>query len=177
MRKILLSALVLHVVLAGSVAVAGDFSATRSNNSLLLAQVGVDGLTNITTGSYSGSVDQRVESIPGTFSLVGKDFSHQILNLAQLEKRDLSGANFEKTVLSAAILRQANLSGANLAGANLVGADLRQANLAGADLRGTNLTSTRLKGAQFQNALYNEHTFFPRGFLPEEHGLVFVAAK
>jgi uncharacterized protein YjbI with pentapeptide repeats len=110
-------------------------------------------------------------------NLPGKDFSKQILTMAQFDKSNLIGANFYRAVLSESSFKWADLSHANLNGAQLIGADFRHANLNGADLANADLTNATVKGAYFKNATYNEHTFFPDGFVPGAHGMVFKSDK
>ena len=69
------------------------------------------------------------------------------LRRANLSGANLSGANLIAANLSGANLIAANLSGADLSGANLSGANLIRANLDGANLSYTSLIGVSLSGA------------------------------
>ena len=112
------------------------------------------------------------------------------LNKACLARADFSYAHLEGTDLLGACLEGANLLGAHLEGTDLLGACLEGANLLGAHLEGANLNGACLKGANLEsvyfdwNALRNEKlldksrydgkTVFPKGFNPEEYGMILV---
>jgi nucleotide-binding universal stress UspA family protein/uncharacterized protein YjbI with pentapeptide repeats len=84
------------------------------------------------------------------------------LRLSILKGVDLTGADLEKANLSGADLTRSNLQMANLAGANLVrsnlsrseliGADLGEANLEGANLSRADLMGAKLVGADLSRA-------------------------
>jgi len=84
-----------------------------------------------------------------------------------------------------ASLRNADLSSASLVGASAVGArfdeailrgaDLSRTDVAGAvfakaDLRGACMLCERLESADFRDALVDEETRWPPGFLPQSRG-------
>jgi uncharacterized protein YjbI with pentapeptide repeats len=122
------------------------------------------------------------------------DLRGAIFQEANLRCADLSGANcgldnlggstdFIKADLSGADLRNANLSGANFTNAQLVGADLSGARAlcelpeCPARFQGADLTGARLRGAQLTGAIYDRRTVFPRGFKPEDAGMVMSLRK
>jgi uncharacterized protein YjbI with pentapeptide repeats len=85
-------------------------------------------------------------------------------------------------------LEDADLSGADLRNANIAGADFTRVRLTGADLRGVTATHSRpdratcfcgadlseakLAGVDLRGAVYDAETRFPRGFRPEQAGMV-----
>ena len=95
---------------------------------------------------------------------------------------NLKGAFLRWTKFQNADLTDANLSGAylkwaNLQGATLINADLRYANLTEADLRGADLTKIKWtffwsNTVDFNKAIYNEDTKFPKGLDPEKHEMI-----
>jgi hypothetical protein len=107
------------------------------------------------------------------------NLSAAYLSRANLSAAYLSRAYLYRANLSAADLRGANLRGADLRGADLRGADLRGANLSGADLSGADLSATNLedaalrpKDATLQPIRYDDETIWPKGFDPEDAGLI-----
>jgi serine/threonine-protein kinase len=122
-----------------------------------------------------------------------RNFNEKDLNLLELEKVDLSGANFNQSKMIKVNLQEANLAGANLAGVNLrqailrktnLGraylvdanledadlrgadlsfADLQKANLKGANLCGANLTNAKVTEEQISQAKTNWMTTLPKG--------------
>ncbi len=87
----------------------------------------------------------------------GINWSNCLMEGANLERRNLSGAeminmNLSQSNLSGAQLANANLSYSLLSVASLQGADLRSAKLIGASLRGANLTDANLEGADLSYA-------------------------
>lgn len=118
--------------------------------------------------------------------LDGLSFNH-----ACFEKAVLSGAFMQKTSLRKANLKQANLEKARCAGmdateadfteanfkgalaesaifkgANLEKADLTGAIFKGADLQAANLSGSNIGTAMLNEALFDEKTVFPAGFVP-----------
>lgn len=110
-------------------------------------------------------------------------FSHSVLDGANLGYDSLGG----NTGLFAADLTFSSLINTNLEGANL-----QSANLGGAKIRGTNFKATNLlfaslldidfdrkldKKTSFEGAKYNPLTVFPKGFDPEDYGMMFVSLE
>ncbi|SPP98881.1 protein of unknown function [Bradyrhizobium vignae] len=123
------------------------------------------------------------------------DLRGATFNDANLRRADLRGANcgldnlggstdFIGADLSGADLRQANIGGADFTNAKLVGADLSGAN-AVSELpnwrltwfRGADLTGVRLAGARLSGATYDDRTVFPRGFNPNEAGMILFIGR
>ena len=105
------------------------------------------------------------------------------LSCVHLEGADLSNAHLEGVVL-----RSAHLEGADLLCVHLEGADLLCAHLEGAVLRSAHLEGADLEGVYFDwNALrdknlldkscYDGQTVFPKGFNPEQYGMILVDKK
>jgi uncharacterized protein YjbI with pentapeptide repeats len=76
-------------------------------------------------------------------------------------------------------LRGANLGGADFTDARLIGADLSGVDAVSALPRyrltcfcGADLTDARLTGATLAAATYDARTRFPRGFEPEQAGMM-----
>jgi uncharacterized low-complexity proteins-like len=82
----------------------------------------------------------------------------------------LEGADLEEAHLEGAVLDEAHLEGAHLKGTHLEGADLREANLEGVYFDYDALRDKKL----LDGALYDEKTIFPKGFNPEEYGMILV---
>ena len=125
--------------------------------------------------------------------LTGAKLERVIMVDAHLQRMDL-----KRTSLSGANLKGAHLEGADLEKADLRGADLRKsdlplelsfkwltnimkelllvydragANLERANLRGADLGGALWKGANFKDAIYDDDTTLPDGFIAEEQGL------
>jgi uncharacterized protein YjbI with pentapeptide repeats len=104
----------------------------------------------------------------------GADLRHANLGFdniggrTRLEDADLSGAD----------LRNADIQGADFTRARLVGADLRGATAAHAPpdratcFHGADLTDAKLGGADLRGATYDAETRFPRGFRPQDAGMI-----
>jgi tetratricopeptide (TPR) repeat protein len=96
---------------------------------------------------------------------------------ANLWGADLRGADLRGAYLAYATLDRAHLDGANLRRAticcSLRGASLRGADLTGADLTWALLDGADLTHARLTGARYDDHTFWPGGFDPEQHGAMF----
>ena len=90
-----------------------------------------------------------------------------VLEEADLEKTNLSGADLKEATLIKANLRGADLSRADLSGADLSRATLIKANLRGADLSGSNLTEVNLKGA-FMDDSIPAPAFMDSALLPDK---------
>ena len=86
-------------------------------------------------------------------NLRGATFSRTILRGANLAGADLAGAPFKRHDLAGTNLSAANLEGATLHRAVLRGANLSGANLAGANLNAAVLTSANLQRAKLSQAL------------------------
>jgi uncharacterized protein YjbI with pentapeptide repeats len=69
-------------------------------------------------------------------------------------------------------MRESHLEGAGLVQADLEGADLRGAHLEGAGLLGTLLEGADLGEAHLEGARADEHTSWPDGFKPGDHGAI-----
>jgi uncharacterized protein YjbI with pentapeptide repeats len=107
---------------------------------------------------------------PSIKSLRGKNFSGALMYWAFLADADLSDCNFD-----GADLRGANLRGALLHRCSFRKADLGRDNLNGAtDLQAADLAGAILNRAKLDGALYDSRTIFPKGFLPNDHGMVEV---
>ena len=89
---------------------------------------------------------------------------------AYLPFAHLEGADLEEAHLEGAVLDEAHLEGAHLKGTHLEGADLREANLEGVYFDYDALRDKKL----LDGALYDEKTIFPKGFNPEEYGMILV---
>lgn len=107
---------------------------------------------------YLKSVSGKI-LFEGRFSNVRKG-----LEMAVIDKCDLTGINLRQANLSGAHIDGANMPRACLWGANLGGADLSEANLEAADLRTANLLDTCLAeaychGADFSGAYFSRTIF------------------
>ena len=71
------------------------------------------------------------------------------------------------------ILCYAHLGSIDLRGAQLADADLSYAVLQSSDWRGANLTGANLSRATFKSGRYDQHTLWPRGFVPAKHRLIY----
>lgn len=95
-------------------------------------------------------------------------FSKADLYMASFFDCDLRGADF-----SGAVLLGASFAGSMLSGAVFRGADLgRDAFGVGANLEGVDLSDCELEGAVLDGARVDEKTRWPRGFVAEQHDLV-----
>lgn len=127
-------------------------------------------------GRQLAGLDLSGASMPEA-QLAGARLEYARLSSTMLRSADLRHCVLRHARLRRADLRHADLREADLAAARLNGADLRQANLAGAslmraNLRGANLTDACLEGAYLISAQYDDHTQWPEGFDPDEHGAV-----
>ena len=111
--------------------------------------------------TVAGPSDQ-VPSDPVEAFLIGatNDCPGCDLSGAQLQRRnlagaDLAGANLSGASLHRTVLRGASLDGANLAGANLNLSDLKLASLVGADLTDAYMYQTDAAAADLSGALLN----------------------
>ena len=118
------------------------------------------------------------------------DLRGAIFNGANLRGADLRGAKCALDNLGGSTdFINADLSGADLSRADIGGADFTGAKLVGANLSGANSVSTmpahrttcfdgadlsdaRLAGAKLVGAIYDERTVFPRGFKPDQAGMI-----
>ena len=134
----------------------------------------------------------------GHIDLAGAHLEQVVLRQVDLSEVDftdasMSEANLQRANLSGAILHYADLADADLTNADLVDAQLQRADLARADLRGVRFGEAvisaanfegaylqradlsdvkQLRTARLEGAFYDGNTEFPRGFKPEEVGLV-----
>ena len=131
-------------------------------------------------------------------SLKKRNLERTDLQEMTLEEIDLRGANLKWVNFQGAKLRGSDLSHADLRGANLQLVDLREVGLVNSDLRGTILIGVDLRGTDLSTAKlgafgkryfqgnvgylqktnlklakYNSKTKFPKGFDPEDHGMIF----
>ena len=122
------------------------------------------------------SQSKKVKEVLQRYQDGERDFSGIDLSYEDLRWENFSGSNF-----SGANLSNASLEDADFSGVNLSNVDLENANL-----EGTNLQDAILEGANFQGATYydsdlandmfidRENTSFPKGFEPEDGGLVLI---
>lgn len=94
-------------------------------------------------------------------SLIGADFSGQVLTDSSFTKANLRQANLSHTDLQGVSFFGANLEAANLEGANLTNATLDTARLVNANLKGAVLEgafafNTRFDGAQIEGADFTD---------------------
>ena len=100
--------------------------------------------------------------------LVNADFHYAVLPNADFTGAYLKRASFQHAQLpyasfQEAVLLQVDMDGAVLDGANFLQADLRRV--------------YHLERASLEQALYNEHTVFPKGFRPYLRGMCEVVHK
>ncbi len=112
----------------------------------------------------------------GEEELSGVDLRGAKLARANLVGVDLSEAKLQGANLDSALLIHCDLDDANLRDAILKDASLYSSHLSGADLRGTDLRGANLTHANLTGALYDERTWWPRGFHPEKRGCIRVDA-
>src|SRR5258708_26240337 len=122
------------------------------------------------------------------------DLRGAVFQEANLRNADLSGANcgldnlggstdFIKPDLSGVNLRHSDLGGANFTKAVLISADLSGARAIStlpdrpARFQGADFDDARLRGPQLTDGLYDQRTERPRGFKPEDAGMVVSARK
>jgi hypothetical protein len=89
-----------------------------------------------------------------------------------LRRRDFSAYGLRRALLADADLADDPMQGVDLAWADLTRCNLAGADLCEADLRGADLPGARLDGANLRDAVYNEATRWPEGFVPQRHGAV-----
>lgn len=114
-------------------------------------------------------IDLRGRDLSGA-ALRNRTLSRALLNAANMQDTDLTGANLRGALLVRTRLAQATLNGADLRGANL-----SQARLAGADLRGADLRAAHgLETAILDGAVADATTRWPRidGFGPKAGGVL-----
>lgn len=134
---------------------------------------------------------------PLIWDILKKEGEKQNLNGVNLSQSDLSSINLKQVELVEANLSQSNwsfayLQEADLQGANLTKAKFVQTNLARANFRstvlietdlskavllGANLEETDLSTAILTDALYDQHTKWPKGFDPEKAGAIFKSER
>lgn len=145
---------------------------------------------------FSGQKFSANKEMQGEFfqcRINGADFEGMVISNAKFEQCDLSNANMkgvkfaQDVKLRRATLNEANLVGADFAGAtidsvNFRGADLRKAknfkavrksNFQRADLRGADFSSVPMPMVEMEwdDAIYDATTKFPKGFDPDQAGL------
>jgi uncharacterized protein YjbI with pentapeptide repeats len=94
------------------------------------------------------------------------------LTQANVQQTDLRGANLRSARLVETDLTEANLSMVSLREADLSRANLTRADLRQANLNGANLTGAVLAEADFTEAVYDDRTHWPVGFIPETAGAI-----
>jgi hypothetical protein len=135
-----------------------------------------------------GRRDEPSES-KGSLDLSKVDLRNAFLAYGNLERAYLVNVNLSDASLFCANLREANLTGAQLKTADLGYVNLEQARLDNTDLqdiriyranlKGASLRSANLKGARLideanlEGAKANSKTQWPRGFNPEDAGVIF----
>lgn len=103
------------------------------------------------------------------------------LGSCYLERSDFDFAHLEKadftfSYLIYASFEYAHMEEAIFKKAHFVDADLEGAHLEKAHLEGAIIQSADCQNASFTGAYYDEHTVFPKGFDPQQQGMVFVAS-
>jgi pentapeptide repeat protein len=125
---------------------------------------------------------KRVDLIGANLSyadLQHADFEGAVLFDADLESVNLLNAKLVFSKLNNANLSCADLHVANLEIAALCNTDLTYANLGGANLkraifRNVILDLTDLGGAILAGVFYDNKTSFPKGFVPQDHGMILL---
>lgn len=120
-------------------------------------------------------------------NLNGVNLSQSDLSSINLKQVELAEANLSQSNWSFAYLQEADLQGANLTKAKFIETNFTRANfrrtvlietdLSKAVLLGANLEETDLSTAILTNALYDQHTKWPKGFDPEKAGAIFKDAS
>ncbi len=115
----------------------------------LVELVGFPGVVRLKPGTLA-AIAAKLPVIP--------DWPKKLMQMANLRRADLIGADLRWADLIGADLRWADLIGADLSEADLSwadlrGADLRGADLIGADLSGANLIGADLSGANLRGAI------------------------
>ena len=120
--------------------------------------------------------------------LCGHDFSGAILEGVCCMDARFDGCSFRGADLYWAIAMGASFLGCDFTDADMRGADLKKTdfteahlvrtnfgrdNLGGStQLQGANLHAAILQSCRFEGAVYDSKTKFPKGFIPEKHGLI-----
>lgn len=114
------------------------------------------------------------------YLLAGAHLRGKVLNLADLDHVDLTGADLSFTHLGGARIRQADLTDATLRVAYIYFADLRcaclrdanlrETDLRNADLRGADLRGAKLDRADLRGCLIDEETQPTAGGIPQPSG-------
>lgn len=124
------------------------------------------------THSNSTTEIETVDGLLHAYAQGQRDFSSIALNVANLSRVNLKGADLSYADFADANFSQANLRGADLSYAVLRNANLASANLRGAMLIGTDLREANLAGAVLAEADYDPvETHFPQGFDPVAAGM------
>ncbi len=90
------------------------------------------------------------------------------LNNVSLVGAILDEANLQETEMNDVDLNSSWMIDATLDKAKLRNVNLKGAHLEGVSLCGTNMKQVDLEGAKLKDAIYNQHTVFPKGFPEEE---------
>jgi uncharacterized protein YjbI with pentapeptide repeats len=133
----------------------------------------------------TGAVVHRAYVTDPSRGLRGANLEGLVAPFAQLQGVDLAGAVLYWASLGDADLSFADLSGADLRGAMLYrtvcrgtkfcGANLGRDNLQGrTDLKGADLSTADLRNATLKDAVYDDDTRFPPGFVPADAGMTSV---
>jgi len=105
-------------------------------------------------------------------SFDGSDLRSSDFSGADLYGAILSDCRFDLCILAGADLRSSFLNNVSFCNADLRGARFSRDNMnMGLNIWNVNFAGADLAGADFTGAIYDELTIFPRGFIPEEHGL------
>jgi uncharacterized protein YjbI with pentapeptide repeats len=129
-------------------------------------------------------------------SLKNCNFQGAKLEYTVLSYADMTGSDFRKAIFQFPSIYQANFNGADLSGVNVNGSTseikFREAKLRGAkgfiqiygsdyykaDLRGADFsTAIMFERTNFNKAIYDQFTRWPKEFVAKDHGVVFVETK
>ena len=77
--------------------------------------------------------------------------------------------NFEKAIFDNSMLMHSNFSNSSFKESDLSQSILRYSNFNNCDLRGCNLSCKIIEECTFKNAIYDEFTIWPKGFVPAEY--------
>ncbi|MEZ6118936.1 MAG: pentapeptide repeat-containing protein [Pirellulaceae bacterium] len=127
-----------------------------------------------------------ISDSPHLFALA--DFSRANLEGADLSRLELSGANFTDAILRDSKISFSQAQAADFTRADFTNAELRYRTIPGLDAASFRearfdhailhlfLRGKFLDRVDLTNATYNQWTTFPRDFVPEAHGMIFVPA-
>lgn len=109
-------------------------------------------------------------------NLTNAKFSRTEIKDSNFQYANLTGVNFGKAEISDSTFESADLKGSKFQGSELkYEVNFRNADLCGADLRtASDQDLPYLRKYNLQGAKYNDSTTFPKGFNPEDYGMVYV---